>query len=224
MIKKYKNTIYKLLEEDTLGVERFEVEETKIKGIDTFTIFLRNSPLKFSIQSSPDDYNFFTYRYTKFNLLFEESGVIPTKGYFRFSKVLEDFDWFLQHVVEPYLAEKDEPDYWQINNRVELYTVVNHDFNVGFFTTEEKTAIRVILEKLGPVIKLELNIGTFEQSIVNSRLDYLISSLDKLNKFDWNSVFVSSIIGIITTLSLDATMGKKLFDLLKEAFSSAYLR
>ena len=59
-----------------------------------------------------------------------------------------------------------------------------------------------------------------ELAKINEKIDYLMESVKKLNKFDWKSVLLSSVIDIVSDLTLDPTGGKMVFDIVRRAFSS----
>jgi hypothetical protein len=59
-----------------------------------------------------------------------------------------------------------------------------------------------------------------EMKVVNERLDYLKEAVDRLNRFDWRSVAMSTLIGISTALTLDTEKGRILFGLFQQAFST----
>jgi len=53
---------------------------------------------------------------------------------------------------------------------------------------------------------------------IDDRLDYLTQAVDRLNKFDWKSLLISTIISISVALSFDTEKGKQLFNLFKQVF------
>jgi hypothetical protein len=57
-----------------------------------------------------------------------------------------------------------------------------------------------------------------EMESIDDRLDYLTQAVDRLNKFDWKSLLISTIISISVALSFDTEKGKQLFNLFKQVF------
>ena len=75
------------------------------------------------------------------------------------------------------------------------------------------------IEELKLLIHKNLETTVEEQQVVNNRLDYLIEAMNRLNKFDWKSIAISSIMSISVALTLDTNKGQLLFDLFKKVFS-----
>ncbi len=75
------------------------------------------------------------------------------------------------------------------------------------------------IEELKLLIHKNLETTVEEQQVVNNQLDYLIEAMNRLNKFDWKSIAISSIMSISVALTLDTNKGQLLFDLFKKVFS-----
>lgn len=59
-----------------------------------------------------------------------------------------------------------------------------------------------------------------EMQIISDRLDYLSHAVDRLNRFDWQGIAVSTVLSIATTLTLDTDRGRVLWGLFQQAMSS----
>jgi hypothetical protein len=75
------------------------------------------------------------------------------------------------------------------------------------------------INELKLLIHKNMETSEEEQELVNNRLEYLIEAMNRLNKFDWKSVAISTIMSISIALSLDTSKGQMLFDLFKKVFS-----
>lgn len=92
--------------------------------------------------------------------------------------------------------------------------------NQALFNVDEINLVSIAINELRFLINTNIAITKEHQTIVNIRLDYLIENVDRLNKFEWKSLLLTTLIGIATTLSLDAEKGHLLFEFLKRVISS----
>ncbi len=88
------------------------------------------------------------------------------------------------------------------------------------FTDNEKKQIQDSLSKFQQLIQEEMSPMKGQLDNIQEKLDYLNAAVDRLNRFDWKGVALSTIIGIATNLSVDTNSGKQVFDLFQQAFSS----
>ncbi len=86
------------------------------------------------------------------------------------------------------------------------------------FSKDEKIQIKLAINELKFLIIQNFSPNNEEQIIIDNRLDYLIDSVERLNKFDWKSLVLSTIISISISLSLDSEKGRLLFELLRKVF------
>lgn len=119
-----------------------------------------------------------------------------------------------------YLDELATPDLWeQINQETPIVSEwMFEGQDTSEFLNEEKAQLRLSLNEFRLLIKENFDPTADQMNIVDERLNYLSDALDRLNKFDWKSVLLSSAVSIVTALSLDTARGKLLFDFLKQAF------
>jgi hypothetical protein len=75
------------------------------------------------------------------------------------------------------------------------------------------------INELKLLIHQNFNTSQEQQKLVDDRLNYLIDSTNRLNKFDWKSVSISTMLSIVTTLTLDVEKGRQLFVLFQKVFS-----
>jgi len=95
--------------------------------------------------------------------------------------------------------------------------------DMDFFSSEEKVHIRSLIDGLSKEIVEALQPTTDELKTINTRLEYLSDSVDRLNKFDWRGAAFATVAAIVTALALDAEKGVLLFNLFKQAFSEVIL-
>ena len=85
------------------------------------------------------------------------------------------------------------------------------------FSIEEKQQLRLSLNDVKLLIQTNFNTTQEQQELINNRIDYLIEAVARLNKFDWKSILVSSVLAIIIALSLDIERGTQLWHLFQTA-------
>lgn len=122
---------------------------------------------------------------------------------------------------ETYLEEIDIPDLWeQLDGQVLFTSDPLSRRSSESFTKPEKERIRTSLENFKKLVATEYNPSEEQLEIIEDRLSYLASGLDRLNKVDWQGITVSTLISISIALSLDTEKGKYLFQLFKQAFAA----
>jgi hypothetical protein len=60
--------------------------------------------------------------------------------------------------------------------------------------------------------------STAEMESIDARLNYLTQAIERLNRFDWKSLLISSIMSISVALSFDTEKGRQLYKLFKQVF------
>ena len=227
MLKKYKNELYDLIIKEGWIIEDFipefkMVEDIGVWGLDThdmplMSLHFKDSNFIFEIYQSPENFHTFKYRYTSFT----PKMVLP--DWPRNFESLNNAEnaikrWLLN--IKSFLDEKGGIDLWeQLNNRNKSLDISVIDFdNTEEFNFEEKAQVKLGLNDLKFIIAREFSLQGEAITLVNDRLDYLIDSVERLNKFDWKSVLMSTILSIIIALSLDTERGNILFELFKSIF------
>jgi len=108
----------------------------------------------------------------------------------------------------------------EYKNGNKTLNIDNIDFNdKQAFSFDEKAQITLALNELKLLIENKFDLNEKEMSIVNARLNYLSESKERLNKFDWKSILINTIINITVALSFDTQKGQELFLLFKHAFA-----
>jgi hypothetical protein len=221
MRKKYKNEIFHKIKELGYTPDDFTLIENAEEEYRTI-IKYKDTPFMFTINNSTQSYDEFECFYVLYAPGFPDTDMFPERNYFEFSSVLKIFNnWVINHIKE-YELDEFEPDLWSEykngNNSLNFNEI---DFNdKDLFSNAEKKQISMSINELRLLINKNFETSVEEQKLINERLEYLIDSTKKLNKFDWKSLTVSTIIGIATTLTLDVEKGKLLFELFRQVFST----
>ena len=84
---------------------------------------------------------------------------------------------------------------------------------------EEKQLLQMSINEFEMLVAKEYNPSKEELTLIESRLKYLSEFLDRLNKFDWKAVLISTVVTIATTLTLSTEQGRQLFEMTKQVFT-----
>lgn len=221
MLKKYRNSLFESIQgmNKGLGNCQFQLEEKS----GQIEIIVPDTPLKFIIIDCPHSFNVFKYNHSLFAPNFPLTGEIPAQAnhYETFDKIINIIKKWLDDAVKPYIDEQDGIDMWREykkGNKTLNIESINFD-DKDSFSIDEKTQITLALSELKLLIEGKFQLSEKEMNIVNERLNYLIESKERLNKFDWKSLLINTIINITVALSLDTHKGQELFLLFKHAFA-----
>ena len=211
MFNTQKNKLYNLIEEAGLEASEF----SKNEGPANFELKFRSSP--FSFQISINEANLVTASATKFIPGFPTHTVLNHGTY---EQLEGTFTSWLKKDIKNYLIELDTPDLWSQAARETPLVRENMFSNADTeeFSEEEKTQIRLSLSEFKRLVVEEFTPTEVQLGLINERIEYLSKGLDRLNKFDWKSILISSVISIATNLTVDTERGILLWKMLAKAF------
>jgi hypothetical protein len=218
MLKIYKNELLAVIERARFSRDDFIGEETEENGQKFFEVWLRNSPLKFRVLESAHSYESLNYQFVRM------APGFPWWGPFKSDGILETCNGFatwLDENVAIYVDEQSTLDLWsQLQSLAVLFEGKwKQQEELESFTEREKAEIRRAIRQVERQIAEGFTLTSEQAAVVHDRLDYLEAAIDRLNRFDWSSVLLTTVIGIVTTLSLDTERGKQLYGLILQAFS-----
>jgi hypothetical protein len=219
MLKKHKNQLFDLINQSGLDINRFNINEEDERST---VISFMNSPFRFIIRNSSNSFFSFEYQYILFSPNFQMSDIYPLNEYTNFDMVYSEFGYWINNVIKEFLEDQNEPDLWSeyLNGNKSL-NFEKIDFgDKESFSLDEKLQIKMSINELKYLIQKHIETTEAEQQIIIDRLDYLVEASTRMNKFDWKSVVVNTLISITITLSLDTQKGQILFSLFKKVFSS----
>ena len=198
--------------------------EQDIDGQECLMIKYKDTPFYFLVREDLDAFDRFDCRFTLYAPQYPLSSFFPNNSYEDFNYILSVFKDWINSEFKEYLASfDDEEDLWaqyKSGKKSLTFNEITFDDHTSFSNDEKKQITMAINELKFLVSKNHITTTNEEQSIVEKRLDYMIESLDKLNKFEWQSTLISTLISISITLTLDTQKGHLLFELLKKVFSS----
>lgn len=201
------------------------------KHMNCFVIHILDSPLEYWVWPHPENIGEYHLRYSEFWPNFPLSSWkdqrktqgTRQKQYIRaidIDDVVSTLWSWLYDVVDSYLKEEVTEDYWE---QLTLYqpfisssTFRNEDLEP--YSSEEKAEIRDSLERFQALIVEHHELTEEQLEYIEQRLDYLSNAVDRLNRFDWKGLAVSTVIGIGINLGVDANTGAALIHMLQQAF------
>ena len=220
MLKKYKNQLFTTIQNLGIDFNNFKISATNSteNDLERTTLTFIDTPFDFVIRTNRDSFDLFDYQATEFRPGYPISSLSP--GYIPFSKILEHFTTWLNKDLRDYLDENASIDLWtEYTEGNKLLNIDQIDFNdKAQFSYDERKQISFAVEDLKFLIISQFQLKGVETKLIHQRLDYLTEAAERMNKFDWKSLVISTIIGIATTLSLDTEQGKDLFLLFKRVF------
>lgn len=221
MRKKYKNELFKQIQELGLTPDNFSLVDLPENPYNTI-IKYKETPFYFSLTNSQDSYEEFECQFIQYAPEFPITQIFPDRNYAQFNYILDMFIIWVKDHINEFELDEFEPDLWsEYKNGNTTLNFNDIDFNdKNLFSIHEKKQIAMAINELKLLINKNFETTTEEQKLVGERLEYLIESTKKLNKFDWKSLVLSTVIGIATTLTLDVEKGKLLFELFRQVFST----
>lgn len=207
----------KILETTRTSGFPLDLLETTEEGL-TFSVSLKGSSLKFIITQNSEDYERLSYQYSKFEPGFPKYSA----GNYGIDLICREYkDWLSKHVAK-HMEFESIPDLWAevkaIQPMISSKSFTQEDFEM--FTEREKFQIQESLKEFQRLIKEEISPMKESLDNIQEKLDYLSNAVNKLNRFDWKGVALSTVIGIATNLSVDTNSGKQVFDLFQQAFQA----
>ena len=217
---KYKNELYHIISENGLEPRDFEITEITEHELPTTLLTYKKTQFKFIIRNSHQSYELFDYQFTLYGPEFSLSGIYPNDEFTYFETVANEFEEWINENIHKYIEDQNEVDLWQqLKSGNRTLDIDNIDFNnKDDFKRDEKKQINLAMNELKLLIQRNFHINDSELEIINDRLNYLVDATDRLNKYDWKSLVISTLISISIALSLDTEKGKLLFELFRKVF------
>jgi hypothetical protein len=241
LLRIYKNALLQAIREAGFDPRDFEAEETTTGGylpdstpklamtmkLPALNIRYRDDQLEFTVRSDSEDVHKFDYAFTKFTPTYPRvppnlNQFLPGKQFVAFDQVLPAFQKWLHREVSQAVEDDAHPDLWaQLSSHETLATdLASAQADESTFSVEERVQIQIALREFRLLVVKTFEPRQGELEIISERLDYLSRAADRLNRFDWKGVAVSTILGMATTLTLDTEKGRILWGLFLQAMSS----
>jgi hypothetical protein len=112
------------------------------------------------------------------------------------------------------------PDLWATISAELIASNSSETSRTAEFTEEERRQIKLGLATFRVRLIQTFKPNREQLRVISQQLDYLAAAVDRLNKFDWKGVALSTLIGISTALTLDTERGRQLYGLFQQALST----
>lgn len=223
MLKRYKNALLEAVQQAGLDATQFRVTEDIIHQHPSFVLHFQNTPMMFVIRNPEHDFHIFDCSFVGFSPSYSDSSYYPHEGFEDFENILPIFKDWLNHSINAYLEEMLIPDMW---SQIESQKSIMNGSSIGSddtsnFSFEEKTELRLALQEFRLLVAKNFTPSDEEMKLVSDRLEYLAEATNRLNRFDWRGLVISTLLSISTTLSLDTNSGRLLYGLFQQAFNAA---
>ncbi len=185
-----------------------------------FDITIQGTPLVFTVEQNSYDFNQLRYKRSTFAHGFPLSSF---SGYTGIDDICTWLGEWLSQVVKRYFEFSAVPDQWSEITSIQPFFASStfSKADLEMFDEREKKQIQDALLEFQRLLQTETSILKEDLNQIKAKIEYLSSAVNRLNRFDWRGVALSTVIGIATNLSVDTNMGKQIFDLFQRAFSSA---
>jgi hypothetical protein len=227
MLRRDKNGFIDIITSNSLNPVDFTVSEDVKDDLPTFIIKHNKSPLEFWVRNSKESYFEYDCNYIPFSPSFEPVGYYPNESWYdNINDVYEIFEEWLNQHIKSYIEEQDAQDMWKTFTSSGSggldWESINEESTEYFSEVEKKQLLEQIADfRIRLIDNYEPNEKLMLQ--IDSKLTYLSESIDRLNKYDWKSLLISTLMGIITTMSLDKSSGHAVITIAKEIFTSSLM-
>jgi hypothetical protein len=217
VLKRYRNALFQLAQEGGVDVTRLRGVEGEVGGNPTFTIRYRETPLVFIIRHPADNPHSFDYASTRFGAVQPKTFSFGPSNWLSFDSISSRFSKWVADEVRAAIEDELLPDLWLMLEGGEELSPVS---DATPFTVDERSQLKLGLETFKVLIAREFQPTEDQASVISDRLDYLAAGVDRLNRFDWRGVAISTLMGISITLGLDTDRGRALYILFQQALTS----
>jgi hypothetical protein len=201
------------------------VDVTRLRGIEAdvedqpaFIVQFGETPLVFIIRNEEEEPHSFEYAFTRFGVKTPDAfSFEPSTNYLSFEVLSKRFSKWVSDELRGAIEDELLPDFWSLLADGQILGAVDDETP---FTADERSQIKLGLNTFKILISREFNPTGDETTIISDRLDYLADAVDRLNRFDWRGVMISTLMGISITLSLDTEHGRTLYALFQQAMTS----
>ncbi|GEM_PF-2847189 len=193
-----------------------------------FTIYVKNTELRFAIIQSGNSFSSFEVHQTKYSPGYPLKGPIPPNRNFTLDQVLQQLQSWLNTCVRPYLEELRLTEEWNEFENFGSWGKNNEPRTIDTspLTSQEIEHIDRAAEEIKQRIinelipKIDNNFRPLEEKIdfVNQSLEYLKQASIRQNKFDFTGTALHVVISIGINCGVDTDTGKLLLEIFKEAF------
>jgi hypothetical protein len=212
-----KDKIYEIIVSSNLNPQHFKIELmkskksaneyatlVKYKNSDYYFIFdtILNYKYPYYVIYSPGDTVYFHESYaTEWNNLIKYFSI-----------------WII------YLfREVNSPHYWErFEKEINELNLIGDEYSDEKFSVYEYEDLKIKIDILKNDIS-KIDIGKGSINVINKKLDEITELAKTMNKFDWKSLFIGTIVNLIIQLSIAPENTKSIWLLVKNIFKMYFL-
>lgn len=211
---------HKLAIKEHLEQSDFDLTLFEFKSEARFLIVLRHTELRFEVSQDPKNFNLFFMYQNEYKPGYPIIGPIGTNN--NINKVFGQIDHWLKTVVHPYIQEVEFTEKW---NSIESGKFFDGSFNsdpddMSMLTEPEVNFLKSAVRQIKSEIRKEFEPTAELVTEIDKKLDYLIESTERLNRFDLKGTILNTMLSIGINLGVDTESGKALFKIFNDAFNS----
>lgn len=215
LLPSQKDTVYDIISEAEMPLIRFQWDEINSRARGERATILRYSGTDY-YYAFETDANIFSSHYAVF---------CPGEDAYKEQTHPDSWDEQLYQFRQwlGYLnREITTPNKWERLRRELERTNLNFDDDQDKFSAQEfedlKRKMEVLKNSLGEIAFLPEQVAA-----INSKLDHLTEMAVTLNKFDWKSLFIGTIVSIVIQLNVTQDNAQALWVLIKSTFNTYFL-
>jgi hypothetical protein len=219
LLTSQKNILFELIQKTEFSPLNFEFKDIpseKYMGQPATELRLKKTDYFFRFETGPRSIS--------------DHHAVFAPGLNTFTEELYSNDWDVQvKIVKDWLRnlsrEISSPNKWErLQNEIKHINITNDiDSNEEKFTVTEFEELEQRINTLkSEIIKIELTESQI--NTINSKLDHLTTLAKVMNRFDWKSLFIGTIISIIIQLEVNPNNAKLLWSYIRSIFSNYFLQ
>jgi hypothetical protein len=224
MKKLYKNDVHRIIKEEmNLDPSRFTIKEEMLDGKPLATLSIIDSEMEFTFLNPVNSWDVFKVSYTYFSPDFRKTNLIPHEQKFMpYDETKKHLINWLRDQVKPFFEDREGVDLWdtfQFETNIFQLTQVTFGDNSSF-SLEESTKIVNAIDNLKQLIVERFDATEEQAAFIEERLDYVNESVNRLGKYDWTGLMVSTFISIGINMGVDTETGRTFFQLISDTFKT----
>jgi hypothetical protein len=222
MLRKFKNPLFEQIVAAGLDPNDFESAEKHNAETIRFDISYRPIDLLFLLSQPVRQQTYFFVDVTRYVGDGNRSPLIRVGVQITLPKVVDRFRKWLKDDVLAAIEDLGLPNFWaEAREAAAVASAFRRSArDADIFTPAERDAIKRELHAFRLVLVQTFEPDARQMEEIAESLSYLEAAVDRLNRFDWKGVALSTVIGIATSLSLDTEKGRLLWRLFQQAMSA----
>ena len=216
LLPSQKDALYDLIEQNRLSPSQFEFVESESKrthGALATNLLFKGSDFFFSFETIANSEMPHFSIYSPGEFAYEETAY-PGSWVPQYERVS---NWLLFLKREINTPNKWDRLYSEISG---IYLKTDNDSSK--FTIHEFEDLQNKISNIKSGFQ-KIGLPSEQLLVFNDKLDYLISQAKEMNKFDWKSLFIGTIISIIIQLAVSPENAKEIWEIVKKTFSNYLL-